>query len=189
MLQLLLAVDSSRQQVVPFSVSVECGKFYFLRLFAVEFVRVGMMIEKRQKKHRRRGAAIVEAALILPVFFMVVLGIVEFGRAFMISQMLQNSAREACRKAVTGAYANSVITSDITTELQAGGVKPADVTVSILVTVEAGNPPVVGHDVAAATTRDLVSVTVSVPFSKVALIPGNYLGGKTLTGRSTMRHE
>lgn len=40
-------------------------------------------------------------ALVLPIFFLVVGGIIEFGRAFMISQVLQNAAREGCRKAVT----------------------------------------------------------------------------------------
>lgn len=143
----------------------------------------------RRKTERRRGAAVVEAALVLPIFFMVVLGIVEFGRAFMISQMLQNSAREGCRKAVTGAYSSATVSSDIKTELAAAGVKAADVTVTITVTVESGNPAVANNEVSSATTKDLVSVTVSVPFSKVALIPGKYLGSKTLTGRSAMRHE
>lgn len=143
----------------------------------------------RRQTERRRGAAVVEAALVLPIFFMVVLGIVEFGRAFMISQLLQNSAREGCRKSVTGAYSTATIKSDIKTDLAVAGVKAADVTVTVTVTVEPGNPAVANNEVSAATTKDLVSVTVSVPFSKVALIPGKYLGSKTLTGRSAMRHE
>jgi Flp pilus assembly protein TadG len=143
----------------------------------------------RRPTERRRGAAIVEAALVLPIFFMVVLGIVEFGRAFMISQMLQNCAREGCRKAVTGAYSTSTVAADIKSDLQVAGVKAADVTVTITVTVEPGNPAVANNEVSSATTKDLVNVTVSVPFSKIALIPGKYLGSKTLTGRSAMRHE
>lgn len=143
----------------------------------------------RRETPRRRGAAIVEAALILPIFFMVVLGIVEFGRAFMITQMVQNCAREACRKAVTGSYTNTYIINDVKTDLAAAGVSGTNVTVTITVTVATGNPAVSGNDVTAATTKDLVNVVVSVPFSKVALIPGKYLGAKTLVGRSAMRHE
>jgi Flp pilus assembly protein TadG len=143
----------------------------------------------RRPTEKRRGIAIVEAALVLPIFFVVILGIIEFGRAFMVAQLLQNAAREACRKAVTGAYSNSTISSDITSQLQVSGVQPSDVTVSITVTVEPGNPAVSNNDVSAATTKDLVNVVVSVPFVEVALIPGNYLAGKTLTGRSAMRHE
>ena len=120
---------------------------------------------------------------------MVVLGIVEFGRAFMITQMVQNAAREACRKAVTGAYTNDSIVADIKSELLAAGVKSADVSATITVTVATGNPAVASNNVTLASTKDLVNVVVSVPFSKVALIPGNYLKNKTLTGRSAMRHE
>lgn len=132
----------------------------------------------------------VEAALILPIFFMVVLGIVEFGRAFMICQLLQNSAREGCRRAVTGAYTTSQIISNIRSDMQTGGVKdPSVLNISVIVTVAPGNPTVANNEVANAATQDLVAVTVGVPFTQVALIPGNYLGSKMLTGRSTMRHE
>jgi len=48
----------------------------------------------RAKRHRRRGAAAVEMALVLPIFFTVVLGIIEFGRAMMVSQLMATSARE-----------------------------------------------------------------------------------------------
>lgn len=143
----------------------------------------------RPGKVRRRGAALVEAALVLPIFFMVILGIVEFGRAFMISQMIQNAAREGCRKGVTGAYTTATITSDIKSELSSLGVDSTKVNVTVLVTVETGNPAVANNEVANATTKDLVSVTVSVPFANVALIPGKYLKGKTLSAKSTMRHE
>jgi Flp pilus assembly protein TadG len=36
----------------------------------------------------------VEMALVLPIFFTVLLGIVEFGRAMMIGQLITNSARD-----------------------------------------------------------------------------------------------
>jgi hypothetical protein len=32
-------------------------------------------------------------------------------------------------------------------------------------------------------------VYVAVPFNKVSYVTGNYLSGKTLSGRSSMRHE
>lgn len=138
---------------------------------------------------KRRGAAIVEAALVLPIFFLVVLGIIEFGRAFMISQVLQNAAREGCRKAVTGAYTSAQVVADMKSQLTAAGVDAANLSTSIIVIVDPTNPPVANNEVASATTKDLVSVTVSIPFSKVQLIPGKYLGAKTLTAKSSMRHE
>lgn len=138
---------------------------------------------------KRRGAAIVEAALVLPIFFVVVLGIIEFGRAFMISQVLQNAAREGCRKAVTGSYTSAQVVTDMKSQLTAAGVNAANLTTSIIVTVDPANPAVANNEVANATTKDLVSVTVSIPFSKVQLIPAKYLGAKTLTAKSSMRHE
>lgn len=144
----------------------------------------------RRESHRRQGAALVEAALILPIFFMVVLGIVEFGRAFMICQMLQNAAREGCRQAVTGAYTTSQVMTNMKNELVAQGIKnPNSLNVSVTVTVFTGNPAVANNEVANATTRDLVNVSVGISFAQVALIPGNYLGNKMLYGKSAMRHE
>ena len=49
------------------------------------------------RSDKRRGAAMVEMAICFPVFMLILLGIVEFGRALMVSQMLTSSAREACR--------------------------------------------------------------------------------------------
>jgi Flp pilus assembly protein TadG len=143
----------------------------------------------RPSARQRRGAALVETALVLPIFFMVILGIVEFGRAFMVCQMLQNAAREGCRKAVTGAYTTAAITTDIKSTLQSIGVNSSKVTVSIIVTVDPTNPAVANNEVSVATTKDLVAVTVSIPFKDVQLIPGKYIGAKTLTGKSAMRHE
>jgi len=149
-----------------------------------------MRITRRSSGSRRQGAALVEAALVLPIFFMVVLGIVEFGRAFMICQLLQNAAREGCRKAVTGSYTRTQIINDIKSDMQTGGVNnPNSLTITVTVTPDTGNPPVANNEVANAATRDLINVTVQVPFSQIALIPGKYLGSKMLTGRSAMRHE
>lgn len=49
---------------------------------------------------RRRGAAIVEMAFVLPVFLMFVFGIFEYGRFLMMHQVLHNAARDAARWAV-----------------------------------------------------------------------------------------
>jgi Flp pilus assembly protein TadG len=47
-----------------------------------------------------RGQALVEFALIVPVLLLLVLGIVEFGRAWNAHQVLTDAAREAARTAV-----------------------------------------------------------------------------------------
>ncbi|MDQ4501870.1 pilus assembly protein [Sinomonas sp. ASV322] len=47
--------------------------------------------------HRERGAAAVEFALVLPVLLVLVLGIIDFGRALSAQQTLTNAARVGAR--------------------------------------------------------------------------------------------
>ena len=145
----------------------------------------------RRNKHARRGAAMVEMALVLPLFLMLVLGIIEFGRAMMIANLVTNAAREGARMAVLDGSTNTDVTNTVKTFLISAigtSVSSSDITVTITVTAAAGNPNP-ANSVASSTTRDLITVKVSVPFNKVALIPGKYLAGKQLAGQSAMRHE
>jgi len=48
----------------------------------------------------RRGQALVEFAMIAPLFFVLLLSIVEFGRAIYYIQILNNAAREGARYAI-----------------------------------------------------------------------------------------
>lgn len=54
----------------------------------------------RVGRRRERGAAAVELALLLPVFLLVIAGIVDFGRALFTQITLTNAAREGARAAV-----------------------------------------------------------------------------------------
>ena len=56
-----------------------------------------------------RGQALVEVALVLPLILMILLGIMEFGRAFNAYLTLQHAAREGARLGVTGAGDNAII--------------------------------------------------------------------------------
>ncbi|MGA9531828.1 MAG: TadE/TadG family type IV pilus assembly protein [Anaerolineales bacterium] len=47
--------------------------------------------------HRRRGQAMVEFMLVLPILLLITMGIVEFGRMFAIYAMISSSSREASR--------------------------------------------------------------------------------------------
>lgn len=48
----------------------------------------------------RRGQALVEFALVAPIFLLLVIGVVEFGRAWNIHQVVQDAAREGVRAGV-----------------------------------------------------------------------------------------
>jgi len=49
---------------------------------------------------RRRGAALVEMALVLPVILLLLCGVLEYGRYLMTLQVVQNAGREGCRYAL-----------------------------------------------------------------------------------------
>jgi Flp pilus assembly protein TadG len=63
------------------------------------------------RRVRRRGAVIVEAAIVLPVFFLLLLSIFDFGRLIMMQQLLENAARSGARLAVTNT--STLATTDI----------------------------------------------------------------------------
>ena len=51
-------------------------------------------------KRRRKGQALVEFALIIPIFLLLVLGVFEFGRAWNVYQVLDEAVRVGARNAV-----------------------------------------------------------------------------------------
>lgn len=131
----------------------------------------------------------VEMAIVLPVFVLVSLGVIEFGRALMVANMVTNSAREGARMAVLDGSSNTEVQKAVTDFLSSTlNVKSGDVTVGITITPAAGNPNP-NNQCASAKARDLIAVNVQVPYSKVALIPAKFLQNTALQGNSAMRHE
>jgi hypothetical protein len=59
------------------------------------FERRGSMMNRRRDD---RGAVMVEFAIILPLLLMLVVGIIEFGRAYNIQVSIQAAAREGARE-------------------------------------------------------------------------------------------
>jgi Flp pilus assembly protein TadG len=55
------------------------------------------MLSKNRKRKRERGVAAVEFALILPVFLALVLGAIDFGYFFYVTEVVTNAAREGAR--------------------------------------------------------------------------------------------
>ncbi len=142
-----------------------------------------------QPSPHRRGAAAVEMAIVLPIFFMVVMGIVEFGRAMMVGQLVTNAARFGARtSAVDGATNVSVTTAVQNFVSTSAGVAPTDVTVTIVVTPGVGNPNP-ANNLSIAQAKDICNVSVKVPYNKVAYVAGRYLAGKDIKAQCVMRHE
>lgn len=131
----------------------------------------------RSYRKQRRAAAAVEFAVVAPVFFLLVLGMIEYGRMVMVQQVITNASREGARRAVLDGSTAAEVQATVNTYMTSGGVSGGTVTVS-------PNPP------NTAAFGEPVTVTVTIPFSQVSWLPSPmFLGGKTLTSATVMRRE
>lgn len=92
-----------------------------------------MIVRKKREQANRRGQGLVEFALILPLFLLLLFGMVEFGRALMTKNILTGAAREAVRKAAVqpdSATAISVAQTRAQEVLNSAGIYGATVSVS-----------------------------------------------------------
>lgn len=138
---------------------------------------------------RRCGAAVVEVAFVLPIFLMVVWGIIEFGRAMMVGQMVTNAARHGVRIAVIDGSTNDTVRTAVTEFLVSSlGVDAGAVDITISVDPAPGNIDP-GDNLIAAQSKDLCQIRVAVPYDEVSYLAGQFLRGADLVGQCTMRHE
>ena len=73
------------------------------------------------KRYRNeRGAALLEAAITLPIILLICVGIFEFGRAYQTWQVLTNAAREGARLAVINGSTDADVTARVRSYMQAG---------------------------------------------------------------------
>ena len=124
----------------------------------------------------------VEFAIVLPVFLLLLLGIVEFGRAFMVYQVLTNAAREGARTAILSyTTSDTQVRSRVANFLTAAKV-PTDKRLKVTVTSDRGK-------LTDAIRGDSVQVNVSIAYSDVSLMAPRFLSRATLTATSHMRRE
>ena len=142
----------------------------------------------------RKGAALMECAVMLPVLMIMVLGVLEIGSALRASTILQSACREAGRlTAMDWRYIthddqtpNEKVIQDLKNFVTAAGLRGNDSTVTI--THADGANAGQTFDLA-DTDNDLqfVKVEVTLPYSSVSLFPLTYLAGKTLKANVIMR--
>lgn len=148
-------------------------------------------IPRKQVRLSRWGASAVEFAFIAPVFFLLVIGLLEFGRLVMVQQAVSNAAREGCRKAVLATTQSS---ADAETEVRnylAGTIRDYSNPSVVKVTISPSNLSS-STQYSTMTSGTEITVTVSVDFSKVTWVPGNLLGfgsSPIITGAATMQRE
>lgn len=122
----------------------------------------------------RRGNAVVEMALILPILLLMVFGITEFGRAWMTVNVMYTASREGARLAVVTGPSVPDVETRVTEVMSAAHLTPTSITV----------------DGPGSTIAKKVTVTVTADFT---VIPGKVLNMFEavipLTASTTMRFE
>ncbi len=130
-----------------------------------------------RRARRRRGATVVEFALVAPLLILLIFGMFEFGRMMMVEQILTNAAREGARRAILEQSTATEVETIVSDYLTGSSVSGATVT------VDPGQLQHLGFG-------QPVSVSVSVPYDQVTWLPAPwFLGGKTLSAECVMRGE
>jgi Flp pilus assembly protein TadG len=134
----------------------------------------------------RKGAAAVEFAIIAPLLFTIIFGIIEFGLLFFDKQVITNASREGARYGILWSP-----TRPTDVEITA---RVLTYTANHLVTFGAPTTPTVAISrtgVWPGTSGDALSVTVTYPYNFL-LLP-NFVTGlsniSNLKARSIMRLE
>jgi len=119
----------------------------------------------------------VEFALVAPLFFLLVFGMIEFGRLVMVQQILTNASREGARMGVLDGASASDVTSAVNTYLSNSTITGATVT------IDPADPNSAGYGAP-------ITVSVTIPFDQVSWMPSPmFLQGRVMQASAVMRRE
>jgi Flp pilus assembly protein TadG len=164
---------------------------------------------QRSRRHPSRGQSLVEFALVLPVFLLMLFGLFDGARYVFVSNAISNAAREGAR---TAAVEASWISKGNTSCGKVGGpVCPADAATlrthattaanqemspfgavtNLYISCDATTPPsgqwISGTACTSSTASgQLVSVRVTYAWAPITPIAGAIMGNLTASGSATM---
>lgn len=137
-------------------------------------------------RRNRAGAAAVEFAIVAPLFFLFVFGIIEFGRMVMVQQVITNASREGARVAVLDGTTEPLVDTVVNDYLDGAGIDTAVSDVSVTAIRQDGTTT----SLADSGFGDAINVTVRVPFDEVSWLPTPiFIRGVQLRAATIMRRE
>jgi Flp pilus assembly protein TadG len=134
----------------------------------------------RRKAAGRGGASALEFAIVAPLFFLLVFGLVELGRCLMVQHLLTNAARQGCRVAVIEGKTTADVNTTVTNLLSGQGISGATTTVQVNGATA---------DASTAVAGDKINVSVSIPAGSTSWVPNAQYCLGTITGAYTLRRE
>jgi Flp pilus assembly protein TadG len=113
-----------------------------------------------KRMRNEKGAALIEAAVTVPIILLISVGIFEFGRAYQTQQVLVNASREGARLAVIEGSTDAEVRARVNAYLSAGGLK----------TLGDGQIPI-NRSTAVTATATGSTVEINYPFEFIVLNP------------------
>jgi Flp pilus assembly protein TadG len=117
-----------------------------------------MVIVRKRKGNRSRGAAMVEAALVLPILLLVTFGAIKYGWLFLRAQQITNAARYGARMASLPDVEDDAVKTSIISLLAATNIDVNDQDI-IIQPVEVS-----------LSEHSAVNVHITVPSKKVDIL-------------------
>ena len=144
-----------------------------------------MRMWKQTRPNARRGNALLDAALVLPILLSLTFGTVEYGYFFFVKHSLQGAVREGCRAAIVPTADNTAVTNAIAASLKAAGLNSSTTILDAKYTLTVTPPSVSG--LSAGTS---VTVQLDTTWSQVGVRPLGLIGSaKIVRGITVMRKE
>lgn len=140
----------------------------------------------------------VEVALILPIFVILLAGLLEFSHYFMVVNTLNAAARKGALLGSFGGVSNSEVITKVNSVVSAAFntshattiIKDASVFDTPTVDPNSLNYSTLPNvNLTQLESSDPFLVQVSVPYDDVALLPPFWIKNATITGRAVLRHE
>jgi Flp pilus assembly protein TadG len=153
----------------------------FRRKHKSEVAQADFIRRRRRLNRHRRGTTAVEFAFVGSTVFLIFFGVLELGRALMVSHLLTNAARAGARAGVVEGTSTASITSVVTSALSGVGISSENINVK----VNDGST-----DASASNAGDEITVKVTIPASSVSWLPWQrFTSSTTLSGQYTLQRE
>ncbi|WP_417389626.1 TadE family protein [Gimesia sp.] len=129
-----------------------------------------------------RGTAVVEMAVVFPLFILLVFGLVEFVRMGMVKQALSDAARAGCRRAA--------LTSTLTHEDAEATIRRfLQSTMSNSQDVEKCRVTITPQNLTGMTSGVEITARVEVNYSDISWLASGVLENTVLQGQAIMKRE
>ena len=138
-----------------------------------------VVLPPKKASRVRSGLAAVEAALIFPLLFLLIFGVLEYSWMFLKAEEISAAARHGARVAVTESATNVQMLAAIDQLMLENGLDTSGYVVTTI--------PL---DVSIGPPGAPLTVTITVPYANIALIGAPFLPMPSdLTGSTTMAKE